>query len=311
MKDPIFITGIGRSGTTLLQSMFNAHPELAFPPETHFLKRHVVPELSGKLDGISKEMGIERIAQSEELQRLGWDLEHWAEKHWEDTPGRFQKLYRKFLEEWVGQDGSKRAGDKDPMLVEYLPHLYHCFPEAYLIHIIRDPRDVTLSRLLSGWGKGRPMLAHLCEHRTLFRKVREEGPAYFGERYIELHYEDLLQDPEGTLKALCEKLPIEYDPEMLHYEGAAQEIVQEDEGDWKQNVLGPLLEKNLEKWKREMSRGKLRITESCLKGVIEDAGYKMSGAYSAWGAFWNATPLLLCGLMYELKFHRQRIRQDG
>jgi hypothetical protein len=291
--------------------MFNAHPELAFPPETHFLKRHVVPELSGKERKLSSEELTRDLKENKDLERLGWDLAEWAKKEMEGGGARMHKLYGRMLEAWAEEQGASRPGDKDPMLVEYVPHLSHCFPDAYLVHIIRDPRDVTLSRIRSGWGKGRPLLAHLCEHRTLYRKIRKEGPAYFGEHYVELRYEDLLQEPEGTLKALCEKLPLAYDPAMLEYEGAAQEIVQEDEGDWKRNVLGPLLEKNLEKWKGEMPRGKLRTTESCLKGVIEDAGYSMSGAYSSWSAFWNATPLFLCGLMYRLKFYRQRVRGHG
>ncbi|MFB6257933.1 MAG: sulfotransferase [Flavobacteriales bacterium] len=311
MKAPLFITGIGRSGTTLLQSMFNAHPELAFPPETHFLKRHVVPELSGKLDRTSKDAFIARIAQSEELQRTGWDLKAWAERHWEDAPGRFQKLYRSFLEEWAEQEAVERPGDKDPMLVEYLPHLHHCFPDAYLIHIIRDPRDVALSRIRSGWGKGRSLLGHLCEHRTLFDKVRKDGPRYFGDRYIELYYEELLQAPENSLKKLCERLPVDYEPAMLNYEGAAEQLVQGDEGEWKKNVLGPLLEKNLGKWKKEMPKGKLRVTESALRQTIEDAGYEKSNAYSGWTAFWLMLPLSLSGLLFSAKFYRERVRRDG
>ena len=40
-----FIVGVGRSGTTLLRLMLDAHPELAIPPETHF-----VPELIGRFE---------------------------------------------------------------------------------------------------------------------------------------------------------------------------------------------------------------------------------------------------------------------
>lgn len=311
MKPPIVITGIGRSGTTLLQSMLDAHPKLAFPPETHFLKRYVVPELSGRSRKKEREDLIGLLKEDPGLRRLGWDLQKWLQKEFSEGSARMQRLYGKMLERWVKERGADRAGDKDPMIVEYIPHLKQCFPEAYLVHIIRDPRDVALSRIRSDWGKGRPLLAHLCEHRTLFDKVRKEGPECFGERYIELHYEELLQDPEGTLRKLCEKLPIDYDPSMLEYEKAAKDLVQEDEGAWKQNVLGPLLEKNLGKWKREMAPAQLRTVETVLARTIRKAGYEESGARSGWKAFWLALPLLFCNWAYRLKFHRQRVREHG
>jgi len=52
MAEPqiVFITGVGRSGTTLLQSMLHAHSQVHFPPETHFFKRHILPfMLKGRL----------------------------------------------------------------------------------------------------------------------------------------------------------------------------------------------------------------------------------------------------------------------
>jgi len=42
----IFIVGVGRSGTSLLQSMLNAHPEIVSTPETHFLRKYVFPNLN-------------------------------------------------------------------------------------------------------------------------------------------------------------------------------------------------------------------------------------------------------------------------
>ena len=39
--DPIFIIGVGRSGTSLLQSMLNSHSKIAFTPETHFIRSYM------------------------------------------------------------------------------------------------------------------------------------------------------------------------------------------------------------------------------------------------------------------------------
>ena len=39
--EPIFIVGVGRSGTSLLQAMLNAHSKITFTPETHFIKSYL------------------------------------------------------------------------------------------------------------------------------------------------------------------------------------------------------------------------------------------------------------------------------
>jgi len=66
----IFIIGLGRSGTSLLQSILNAHSEIAFLPETHFLRKYVFP---GKLKNKS-DVEIKTILKNDEhYKRAGID----------------------------------------------------------------------------------------------------------------------------------------------------------------------------------------------------------------------------------------------
>src|SRR5690606_25404052 len=55
---------------------------------------------------------------------------------------------------------SKYVGDKDPRFLDFIPQLYKFFPHSKIIHIIRDPRDVTLSRTKADWSKHWPFFMH-------------------------------------------------------------------------------------------------------------------------------------------------------
>ena len=90
----LFIVGVGRSGTTLLQSMLNAHPEICFTPETHFVKRYLVPHLSGN-KCFSKANLIQSLAEDKYFSRLDVPLNDVIEKL--DTIIKNQELILKHL----------------------------------------------------------------------------------------------------------------------------------------------------------------------------------------------------------------------
>ena len=67
MRDIIFIIGVGRSGTTLLQSMLHSHSEIHFSPETHFVKRFLNPEIHHKKYSWENRAKFERALLKDEL----------------------------------------------------------------------------------------------------------------------------------------------------------------------------------------------------------------------------------------------------
>ena len=75
----LFIVGVGRSGTTLLQSMLNSHPEICFTPETHFFKRYIAPNISNT-KGISKQK-LQALLQADKyFSRLEVSIEEHLKK---------------------------------------------------------------------------------------------------------------------------------------------------------------------------------------------------------------------------------------
>lgn len=268
----IFLTGVGRSGTTVLQSMLHSHSQISFSVETHFVKRYVVPFLlSGKKpnpEEIQKDRFIHRLSpqkQSELLESKYSNLE--------DLRGAFLKMLKP-----EDRNSVPFLGDKDTEHVRYFSHIKKFFPDAFMIHIIRDPRDVVASRLKTEWGAKRSLEFHIAEYQYYLKKVRREGERLFGEKFYELKYEDLLEDPQLILTDVLEELGLTFEPEMLDFYKNVNELVSEDEKKWKGNVDKPLNKSNKGKWRDSLDDSDAAILQHGLEDFFEEMGYDMVSA---------------------------------
>ena len=211
-----FVVGVGRSGTTLLRLMLDSHPELAIPPETHF-----VPEL------------LERERECTDPGELVAAIT--AARTWGDFGLTEQALRRAVAEAGArgaagvlrafyalcaSERGKRRWGDKTPGYVKQMRPIATGLEEARFIHLIRDGRDVALSRLARGMGAGKP-IADVAElWRRRIENARRQAKRLRG-RYLELRYEDLVADPEAELRKVCELVELAYDDSMLAYHESA------------------------------------------------------------------------------------------
>ena len=272
----IFIVGVGRSGTSLIQSMLNAHPDIAFIPEINYIRRFLATQT---LERIAKRAGvnglIELLLKDNRLQRLEIDLKSLLE--WVDPQSRELRvdIYRAILQKHLKNEGKTIPGDKDPRSVEYLAVIAKYFPKAYIVHIIRDPRDILLSKMNAEWSRDRSVYLHVLANKVQLMMGMQEFKL-FGERYIEIKYEELLADPEKTLKRLCEDLGIQYHDSMLDYTDSSRKLVADDEMAWKKETLGPLLKSNVGKWKNGLSSWNVAMVEELVDIAFDHYDYVKS-----------------------------------
>jgi hypothetical protein len=214
------VVGVGRSGTTLLRLMLDAHPQLAIPAETHF-----VPEL------------IEREGECDSMLEIADAII--ASRAWADfglDPVDLQvaaaeapnaaDVIRAFYRLCAEREGKPRWGDKTPGYVKRMRTIGDALGEARFIHLIRDGRDVALSRVKRGMGTDKPIgdVAHLWKRRI--ENGRKQAKRLRG-RYLELRYEDLVTDPEPALRKVCDLIELGFDPAMLeHHERAGERIAE-------------------------------------------------------------------------------------
>lgn len=282
VERPVLVCGVGRSGTSLLQSMLGAHPDLSLPPETHFFRRYVVKaRLRESLELAGAEAFAATLGEDEDFARAGIAPEELLE----GAPGRsigerldLVKLYARLLELWAARDGKTRVGDKDPRNLDFLPELRAAFPRALVLHIVRDPRAVVDSRTRAEWSKDRPWWAHALLAQDQLRRGRRVGAELFGDAYLEVRYESLLAAPEAELTRVCEHIGLEFDAAMLDFGETARRLVKGAEMSWKKETLGPLLTGNAEKWRERLEPRQVAFIEAVCTEAFDTLGYERSAA---------------------------------
>lgn len=275
-----FLVGCGRSGTTLLRSMFTFHPEVAIPYESYFV--------------VSMGRPAHRVwYETEEgfaLETFLGDLfRQFGFRHWnlperevrqtltESPPGSYAGAVRQVFALYARRQGKRRYGDKTANYVLDVPLLAELFPEARFVHLIRDGRDVALSWLDTGWEFGPQTVEEAALYwRYYVQRGRRAGAQIGGERYRELRYEDLIDHPGDALRDLCAFLELDYDPAMLSYfEGAGKVLQAMPRPEWHVNLRLPVT-RGLRDWKQQMPRRELALFERLAGEVLEELGYESS-----------------------------------
>ena len=271
---PIFIIGMGRSGTTLLRSMLHNHPRIAIPYETHFIGRYA--ERADEFGDLELEANRRRLVDdilSEPMIKM-WDYVPRAEQILARTgvwtmAGVVDAVFRVYAE----SKRKVRWGDKSDN-TDCLPAINDLFPDAQFIHIIRDGRDVARSVIKLPWGPNDIIEAASWWNDYVW-VARRMGAILGKERYIEVRYEDLVADPVTELQRLCRFLRELYAPEMLEYHSHAEGLVPEARKSQHYNIDAPPLKSRAYAWKREMSTTDAKLFSRYAHRMLRELGYEI------------------------------------
>jgi hypothetical protein len=207
---------VPRSGTTLLRLMLDAHPELTIPPETHFIPAVI----RACRKGASADRVAEAITGHRRWSDFGLDAEELLERLRSVPSGDAGAAIRTFYDLYAEGRGKPRWGDKTPGYAIKMRRIQRALPEARFIHVIRDGRDVVLSR--AGRSR-RPTPTGLAAKRWKRRVIATRNRSESVRHYIEVRFEDLVTDTEATLRRVSDFIELDYDPAMLAYHERASE----------------------------------------------------------------------------------------
>jgi len=302
IEKPFIIIGVGRSGTTLLQAMLNAHPDICLPPESHFIRDFIANSYIQRIYNQKGLNEVERIlAENKYVQRLKINTEEalmpFRENNEEFICGT---LFKRYLYLYAKRKNKRYIGEKDPSNTYYLSEIKNLFARPRIIHIIRDPRDVVLSRLNPELAHGLSMEDWAFNYSVGLRIARKNGTKMFGSHYHEIYYEDLVTDTETTLKTLCDKLGISFETQMLFYHNKASEIVSDDEEKWKKNVDKPIMKNNVDKWKSKLSNKQIKMIEIICRKVFKTTKYEKRN---------NPNSFSLLRLRFILLYFRHKLQR--
>lgn len=314
-RGTFFIAGEMRSGTSWLRRMLNAHPEIACGHEGSFFgrdyEREDIPVYPGPVSSLTR-----ALAESESLRiwhELPWN--RWTDSYEEDLTGLARAMVDYFLRKEAARTGKPLIGDKSPQHTHNLDEMYGIYPDARVVHIVRDGRDVAVSAMNHWWRQAQdreePVFklspeelekrdayledreGFLAAGNSIFTeerlrqialrwgyrvsKARRDGVTLYGERYLELRYEDLLADVPVNVRRVLKSLGARSDDPVVDrcaragsFEGVASRKKGEEDAEsfFRKGVAGD--------WRSVFNEHDREIFDEVAGERLQEMGYERS-----------------------------------
>lgn len=192
----LFVMGMPRSGTTLLERMLGAHPQIASVGETPIVG-NLFTQLLGH--GGNTADGVLSLITPATLEQIG-------------------KALIAGVEQRLRHSDARIIIDKMPPNILFAPFLRLILPGAKLLHLRRHPLDTCLSCFEARFTFGLPYasdLGSLARAWQQYAALSTDWAHLLGEHMTELSYEALVDDPEASLRPLISSLGFEWDGAVL------------------------------------------------------------------------------------------------
>ncbi len=247
---PVFIVGMPRSGTTLVEQILSAHPDVFGAGE--------LLDFSELAAGLGNRLGSRN-------------------QYPKCVPEMNAEQSRSVAREYVSNLQARapqaaRITDKLPGNYLFVGLISLLLPRARVIYCRRHPMDVAVSIYFTDFRAGHRYSYRLEDIAAQFRQFvrlmehwRQVAPASM----LDLRYEDVVADTEPQIRRLLDFVGLEWDPRCLQFQKVNRAV--HTASAWQ--VRQPLYTRSVERWRRY--RQHLSVLEDALKPLVESAGYKL------------------------------------
>lgn len=296
----IFVTGASRSGTTLLSFILRSHDRVFGLAELHYFGEFFDPRDTEDRVGdrqllkaaaaifLRQEQGVRKCRletcdlpemEARSLARARALLDTLPKS--ERTPCA---VFAAAVREIAGEAGKIIPCEQTPRNIFYAEALLKRFPAAHVVHMMRDPRAVMASQK-KRW-KRRKLLAnrdalpardalrawvnyHPYTMATLWDRATGEALRLRSHpRFHMVRFEDLLEQPEPTIRKLCDQLGIDFQPRMLDVRQINSS--HQSSADGARHGFNP---EAVHSWRNTLHRGEIAVTERLCRGGMKLNGY--------------------------------------
>ena len=276
----VFVVGAARSGTTLLQRMLDAHPQLAVVNETYWLPRKFRERTGLTRAGLVTPALLPKLLESSKFSRMGVSEDDLLRLLSDGGPVRYERFVERIFDLYAHRRGKSLAGDKTPGYVRRIAQIHALWPRARFVHIVRDPRDVCLSML--EWRSGEraagqfgtwhvdPVISTALYWRYSVAIGRESGGPLGPTLYHEVRYEDSVDSPQQELSRICDLLDLPYADEMTRFHEGKTRIKEgrSSKAQWLPPTAG------LRDWRTQLSPSDVEKVEAVAGELLRDLGYE-------------------------------------
>ena len=246
---PVFIVGMPRSGSSLIEQTIACHPQSFGGGE--------MPDIIDMIVELHHELGGKRF-----FPRYVPDLT-------EDQLDRHAAMHMSRLRE-LSPDAD-RITDKNPGNFLNLGFIAQLFPQARVIHTVRDPLDTCVSIFTTRFTFGHQWtsdLSHIGAYYADYRRVMDHWRHVLDLPLLDVPYEDMVGDHEGTTRRILEFLGLPWDPACLAFDRSDRPVLTASYD----QVRQPVYQSSVSRWKHYAKHlGPLRRT-------MAEGGAEMNGS---------------------------------
>ncbi len=297
-KAPVFVLGCPRSGTTLLYYMLMSSGGFAVYREESHVFNMIAPKFA-LASRKSREKLMKRWLKSIYFKKTGLDAQSIEKKIVEEcrNAGDFLRIV---MEEIARQQNVSRWADTTPEHLLYIPTIKKAFPDALIIHSIRDGRDVALSMdklhwlRPYRWDKQRSLMVHGLYWEWIVRHGRKDGKLFDGD-YMEIRFEDLMSRPHETLASIGRFIEHDLDYDRIRKVGLGSvgkpnTSFRTEVSDGQFSPVG--------RWKKNFSPQQLEMFEGLVGPFLRELGYVTeTSSENSW-----SSSLMAMRMLYQSNF---------
>jgi len=268
-KKPVFIVGMPRSGTTLMQAIL-CNTGKYFPmPETHFFARaaYKLPE-----NGLSRK-NRKRIRRKL-IKKSRFEIDREFPDHLTTRKAVFEYLVDQF-----NTGGADTFLEKTPRHVFFYSKILEYYPDARFICMIREPKNVVSSQLANSPKINKSIIRLSLLYNKIATAILNIDRL---QKVMLVKYEDLTGSTEPMLKNICGHLNIPYDARFVENVAAPPEIVSHHEF-WKSRNIHQhrVIRNNPDKWRETLNDAQADTINFITGSKAAKFGY--ASTYSCFG----------------------------
>lgn len=281
---PFFIVGASRSGTTMMRLLLNAHPRIGVPKEMAYFEYCAIAGVLDTWQSPRFPRGnyadfVRGYLKRRRIALEGMDPDALAEAILADPMKTLERPIRIILDAWARKEGKAVWGEKTPKNLFYVDKIYEIMPDARFIYIVRDPRAVVNSM---------NRFARFVDDSVLnafnWLQAAEYGYNLFvesvpAEKRLELKYENLVTDVEGTARQICAFLDQPYDDEMLAFYLKSRGELHPNAGQLGgvNTLTRPISTVSVDKWRDQLAARDISLVEAVCADAMAVHGYERAG----------------------------------
>jgi len=267
--NPVFVVGMNGSGTSMLTESLGRHPDLyAFPGETRMIPHFI--DCAPRFGDLDNDENFRRfwkyvISSAPDFEVFNDHQPVTMPENWREFPRGLASILDAVYRQFSRPQGKRRWCEKSPNNSEHILRIGELFPLSVFVHIIRDGRDCAASTQRRQFRN--PELS-IDRWRKVVADARQQG-GQLGNRYLEVKYESLTNDPELWMRSICEFLDMRFDTRVLQsaMPQSAKRVAQGE-------VLVGRIEANSHKFLKQFNAAQIERLERIAGDMLDQLDYE-------------------------------------